>query len=495
MLVANLAAVACFGVMSDAQTGTTASVDLLPTPVTLEEQPGFYTVGSGAEISLDGTFSTHWKIDVQPLEKDLGDEGYQLEVAESGVTIRSGTDAGKYYALVSLKQLAGLSTDGKIPCVKIEDRPKYGWRSFMIDSGRQYQKMKTIKGLLDRMALLKMNVFHWHLTENDGWRVEIKKYPKLTEVGAFVADGPEQQGFYTQDDIREIVAYAAERHIMVVPEIDVPGHSNAALIAYPELTCTGEPPQNSRGFSPYLFCGGRESTVEFLFNVFDEICELFPAPYIHIGGDEAPKKEWNTCPECQAKIKELGLKDSHELQIELTNRLAKHLKTKGRKAICWGDVVTHPGQELEDNIVVHWWNYKRGKDKALREAIQRDMKVIANPNLYTYINFPQKNTWRNYAKNRLFDFQMCYENNPGDIQNPTAEERKALLGMGTCLWTDHGLTEGWLDRRIYPRVFAMAEQMWSTADRLPYEEFRIRTYARQTWLAEQGIGGDWNEEY
>jgi N-acetyl-beta-hexosaminidase len=385
--------------------------------------------------------------------------------------------------------------DGKIPCVKVVDRPKYAWRSFMIDSGRQYQRVETIKGLLDRMALLKMNVFHWHLTENDGWRVEIKRYPKLTEIGAFVADGPEQRGFYTQDEIREIVAYAADRHIMVVPEVDVPGHSNAALIAHPELTCSGKAPKDSRGFSPYLFCGGRETTYEFLFNVLDELCDLFPATYIHIGGDEAPKAEWEKCPACQTKIKELGLKNEHELQIELTNRLAKHLKSKGRQAICWGDVVTLPGQELEDNIVIHWWSYRRNTDKALREGIRRGLKVIASPNEYTYINFPQKHPWRQYKKDRLFDLQTCYEKNPGDIQTPTAAERDALIGMGTCLWADHGLTAEWLDRRIFPRAFALAEQMWSTAERLPFDEFRQRVYAKQAILEKQGIGGDWNEEF
>ncbi|MCF7849519.1 MAG: beta-N-acetylhexosaminidase [Kiritimatiellales bacterium] len=471
---------------------TQANVNILPTPGKIVPATGFYKVGAGAEIGLDGTFSNHWKITFQPLEKELGDEGYQLEVAESGVTVRSNTEAGKYYALVSLKQLEGLATDGKIPCVNIEDQPKYGWRSFMIDSGRQYQKMDTIKGLLDRMALLKMNVFHWHLSENDGWRVEIKRYPNPTEIGAFIANGLEQHGFYTQDDIREIVAYAAERHIMVVPEIDVPGHSVAALTSYPELTCTGTAPHN---YSPYLYCAGRESTYEFLFNVLDELCELFPSPYIHIGGDEAPKKDWKNCDLCQARIKELGLKNEHELQVELTNRLAKHLKSKGRKAICWGDVVTLPGQELEDNVVIHWWNYQRSKDKALREGIRRGMKVIANPNRYTYINFPQKHPWRGYKENRLFDFQTCYEKNPGDIRHPTAGEAKALLGMGTCLWTDHNLTEEWLDRRIFPRAFAMAEQMWSTAQHLPYEEFRARTYARESWLSGMGIGGDWAEEY
>jgi N-acetyl-beta-hexosaminidase len=476
-------------------TTTHAVVNILPTPAKLEAQPGVYDVGSGAEIALDGTFSKHWKIDFQPLEKDLGDEGYQLEVAESGVTVRASTKAGKYYALVSLKQLAGLSVDGQIPCVKIEDQPKYGWRSFMIDSGRQYQQLDTLKGLLDRMALLKMNVFHWHLTENDGWRVEIKKYPKLTEIGSAVMDGPEQQGFYTQEDVREIVAYAAERQIMVVPEVDVPGHSNAAMMAYPELTCAREAPKVNRGFSPYHFCGGRESTFEFLFDVLDELCELFPAEYIHIGGDEAPKKEWKACPECQAKIRKLGLKDEHELQIELTNRLAKYLKGKGRKAICWGDVVTHPGQELEDNVVIHWWNYRQKKDKALQEGVRRGMPVIASPNRYTYINYPQKHKWGSYKKPGWFDLKTCYENNAAGLSNPTEAESKALIGAGVCLWSNHGLTEEWIDRRIFPRTFALAEFMWSPAARLPYEEFRARTYARQAWLAEQCVGGDWNEDY
>jgi N-acetyl-beta-hexosaminidase len=460
-----------------------AEINILPTPGTVVRQPGSCPVSAAGAP------------DFQPLEKDLGTEGYELEVSEQGIVIRSNTAAGKFYARQSLQQLLDHAVDGKIPCVKIVDQPKYAWRSFMIDSGRQYQKMETIKGLLDRMALLKMNVFHWHLTENDGWRVEIKRYPRLTEVGAFVADGPEQHGFYTQEEIRQIVAYAADRHIMVVPEVDVPGHSNAALIAHPELTCSGESPKGSRGFSPYLFCGGRESTYVFLSNVLDELCDLFPAPYIHIGGDEAPKKEWKNCPECQAKIKALGLKDEHELQIELTNRLAKHLETKGRQAICWGDVVTLPGQELENNVVVHWWNYRRGKDKALREGIKRGMKVIANPNQYTYINFPQKHPWRKYKQDRLFDFQTCYEKNPGDLQIPTAAERAALLGMGTCLWTDHGLTEEWLDRRIFPRAFALAEQMWSTGERFPFDEFKRRVYAKRPLLEQQGIGGDWAEEF
>ncbi|WP_168442569.1 beta-N-acetylhexosaminidase [Pontiella desulfatans] len=456
----------------------------MPTPSRIES-------GSGG-LAVEGAHDIVYEEATEP----LGREGYELEVKMQGITIRAENDAGKYYARVTLRQLVDQSENGTIPCVKIIDKPKYAWRSFMIDSGRQYQKVETIKGLLDRMAMLKMNVFHWHLTENDGWRIEIKKYPKLGEVGGFVADGPEQQGFYTQEEIREIVAYAAERQITIVPEIDVPGHSEAALKAYPELTCSGESPKPvKKGFSPYLYCGGRETTVDFLCDVLDEVCALFPSEYIHIGGDEAPKSEWKKCTHCQARIRELGLKDEHELQIELTNRLARHLASKGRKAICWGDVVTLPGQELEKNIVVHWWNYRKGKDKALKEGIRRGLPVIANSNYYTYLNFPQKHKWRQYNKSRTFDFRTCYEKNPSDIQNPTDKQREVLLGMGCCLWTDHGLTEEWLDRRLYPRIFAMAEQMWSTAERLPYAEFKAGVYAKRPLLEAMGVHGDWDEEY
>lgn len=461
-----------------------AEINILPTPQELSVLEGTCPLDRASNIR------------VEPSDQELGTEGYQLHISPSGITIRSNSAAGEFYARNTLQQLIDHAGASGIPCVQITDRPKYAWRSFMIDSGRQYQSVATIKGFLDRMALLKMNVFHWHLTENDGWRIEIKKYPKLTSVGGFVADGPEQQGFYTQDEVREIVRYAAERHITVVPEIDVPGHSEAALHAYPELTCSGEAPKPvKRGFSPYLFCGGKPEVTDFLKDVLDEVCELFPSEYIHIGGDEAPKSEWKRCQDCQSRIQDDGLKDEHALQIELTNRLARHLASKGRKAICWGDVVTLPGPELEDNVVVHWWNWRKGKDKALREGIKRGMPVIANSNYYTYLNFPQKHKWRQYNKNRTFDFETCYTRNPSDIQQPTEAERKALLGMGCCLWTDHGLTEEWLDRRLYPRIFAMAEQMWSQGERLPYPEFRAKVYAKRPLLEAQGIGGDWDEAY
>lgn len=498
---------------------TLGGASILPTPARMEPKEGSFELNSQSVINATTEFESEAKFLQDGIlqqrglrlsiegrhqkenslilcradsENSLGSEGYLLEIFKRGVRISANGPRGVFYGVQSLLQLISAGRGPVLlECVKIGDSPRYGWRSLMLDSGRQYQSISTIKGFIDRMALLKLNVFHWHLTENDGWRIAIKKYPKLTEVGAFLADGAEQEGFYTQEEIREIVAYAADRHITVVPEIDMPGHSEAALMAYPELTCSGKAPSRAgKGFSPYLYCGGRDSTLKFLCDVLDEVCELFPSEYIHIGGDEAPKSEWKKCSDCQARITARGLKNEHELQIYLSNRLAKHLATKGRKAICWGDVVTSPGQELESNIVIDWWNYRRNKDKALREGIKRGLPVIANCNYYTYLNFPQKDPWKGYNKKRIFDLQTCYEQNPCDLQNPTAEEAAALIGMGASLWTDYGLREKMLDKRLFPRLYALAEQMWHRGKRLPYEEFKMEIESQLPLLRKKGFGMD-----
>jgi hexosaminidase len=469
--------------MHTSKVSAIAQINILPTPEKIEILSGTHKYDPSEAITF--------------LQTDLGQEGYELEVTRDGIVIRASGKAGEFYAMQSLRQLVYHAEGDELPCVKLSDHPKYAWRSFMIDSARQYQQVETIKGLLDRMALLKMNVFHWHLTDDPGWRIEIKAYPKLTEVGAFVSNGKEQHGFYTQEEIKEIVRYAAERNITIVPEIDVPGHSEAALKAYPELTCTGQLSEDKgNGHSPILYCGGREDVTEFLCNVLDEVCDLFPSEHIHLGGDEAPKAEWEKCTNCTNRIQSLGLKNTHELQIDLTNRLARHLAAKGRKVICWGDVVHCPGQGLEDNIIIHWWSWRRHKDQALHEAIRRDMQVIANPNKYTYLNYPQKHDFGWFkAPERTFDLQTCYEKNPGDSVNLPKELHAPIMGMGTCLWADCGLTEDLLDYRLFPRLFALAEQMWSTARRLPFDEFKTRVYSKRDFLARQGIQGDWDEKH
>lgn len=418
---------------------------------------------------------------------ELGKEGYMLKVTDKQIKILAKTETGIFYGIQSLLQLLpdevqageGFKLSGiKINGLEIIDKPKYAWRSFMLDSGRQYQTPDFIKRYLNYMAMLKMNVFHWHLSEGQGWRIEIKKYPKLTEIGSQVAKGKEQQGFYTQEEIKSIIAFAEKLHITVVPEIDIPGHSEAALTAYPEMTCFRKAPETVMAFSPNLFCGGRDETYNFIQNILDEICELFPSEHIHLGGDEAPKANWNKCPDCQNRIKNEKLTDSHELQLYFSSRLAKYLKTKGRKVIFWGDVVYHEGLELPDNVVVHWWNWRRHKDLALKNAIKRGHQVICNTNNYTYLNFPLI-PWSKYSSNRTFDLKKCYKQNPSDIENPN----ELILGMGCSLWTDWYVKESMIDQRVFPRIFVMAEQMWNNGNKVSFDSFYKKVKAKYPLLS------------
>lgn len=428
---------------------------------------------------------------VNPDLRNLGKEGYVLLVTEDKIKISSNSETGIFYGIQSLLQLLPIEVQaGKkheltgelIQGIEVIDQPKYTWRSFMLDSGRQYQTPKFIKRYLDYMAMLKMNVFHWHLTEGQGWRIEIKKYPKLTELGSQVASGKEQQGYYSQEEIRDIVSYAQQLHITVVPEIDVPGHSEAALSAYPEMSCFREAPESVMGFSSNLFCGGREKTYKFLQDILDEVCELFPSEYIHLGGDEAPKKNWDKCPDCQNRINKEKLQNSHDLQLYFSSRLANYLKTKGKKAIFWGDVVYHEGDTLPDNVVVHWWNWRGHTDIALKNAIKRGHEVICNPNYYTYLNFPVT-PWTKYNIDRTFDLRTTYEQNPSDLIKP----HQLVLGLGCCLWTDWYVQEYMIDRRVFPRIFSLSEQMWSKSERLPFEEFYEKVKKKYSLLKLLGI--------
>lgn len=315
------------------------------------------------------------------------------------MTVSASNERGFIYAIQTLRQWVTGST-GKLTfiCADITDSPRMQWRYFLLDSGHQYQKISTIKKYIGMASLLKMNYFHWHLTEGLGWRIEIKKYPHLAQVGGSVGKGEEQCGFYTQEEIREIVQYASQRNITIVPEIDMLRHAEAALSAHPELGCFGQPvkvPQ--QGFTQNIFCAGKEEVLTFLKNVLDEVCSLFPSPYIHFGGDEAPKGNWNKCEDCQKKIATLNLKDSNDLQLWFSAQMAKHLKQKGRKAIFWGDVIYQDGYPLPDNTVIQWWNYRGHKDLALRNALKHHYPVICSSNYYTYLNFPLT-PWRGIHK-------------------------------------------------------------------------------------------------
>lgn len=400
-------------------------------------------------------------------DKRIPKDGYAIRITGRRITIRCSSAGGALYARQTLDML---KADGAPRCV-IKDYPRCAWRGLMLDSGRQYQRIGTVKEMLDLMFELKMNVFHWHLTEGLGWRLEIRQYPELTSKGACVGDGLEQQGYYTQDEVREIVKYAAERNITVVPEIDIPGHAEAALFSYPEYGCFGEPASiPETGFTDCIFCAGKDATLDFLKNVLDEVCDLFPSDYIHLGGDEAPKGNWDRCPDCQSRIEELGLKDSHELQLWLSEQMALYLKSKGRKAIFWEDVIGAAEYPLPDNVVIQWWNYRRNRDANYRKAIEKGHQVICSPNYYTYLNFPET-PWRGYGKDRTFSLEDAYMRNPADTA--LSENNPLTLGMECALWTDYGLTEDMLEDRLFPRIYSLAELMWR-GRALPFEEISDR---------------------
>ena len=330
----------------------------------------------------------------------LPPEGYRLEVTPGGVTVASADDAGAFYARKTLKQLA--AGDGgragarpsrgasgmprpTIPCCVIKDAPAFRWRGFMLDEGRHFFGKETVKGLLDQMADHKLNVFHWHLTEDQGWRIDVPRFPELVKYGSVRPESPmhgcrgtkgdfrgngQPYGpyFYTPDDIREILAYAKERFIMVVPEIEVPGHIRALLAAHPEFACKeGLPrvPCMFNGVQDEVLCAGNDDAIRFMEQVYDEVCALFPGAYIHIGGDECPKKRWKECPKCQARIKALGLKDEDELQAWVTRHFTDYLAKKGRRTIGWDEVYAgNPGKET----IIQAWHIQHGNKYGLLAA-------------------------------------------------------------------------------------------------------------------------------
>lgn len=263
------------------------------------------------------------------------------------------------------------------------------------------------------------------------------------------------------------------------------GHAEAALSAYPELGCFGLPveiPQS--GFTQNIFCAGKDGTLRFLKNVLDEVCALFPSPYIHLGGDEAPKGNWDQCPDCRKRITTEGLKDSHDLQLWFSAQMANYLKSKGRKAIFWGDVVYHDGYPLPDNTVIQWWNYRGHKDLALRNAVKHHYPVICSSNYYTYLNFPVT-PWKGYTEARTFDLKDVYLNNPSD--KAISEKNPLILGMSCALWTDDGVTERMIDRRLFPRILALSEQMWHEGEALDFDRFYRNILHRKAWFEEAGF--------
>ena len=410
----------------------------------------------------------------------LGREGYRLIISAESITVEALEPAGVFYGIQSLRQLLPVEVETRQPvsgvewkldCQVITDWPRFSWRGFMLDEGRHFQGRDTVLRTLDLMALQKLNVFHWHLTEDQGWRIEIKKYPRLTGMGSRRAgtryafgggehNGVTHGGFYTQADIREIVAYAAERYITIVPEVEMPGHALAALAAYPEFSCTGGPFEVATHFGifPDIFCAGKEATFTFLEDVLDEVLDLFSSSTIHIGGDEAPKKRWKTCPDCQKRILEEHLEDEKALQVYFTNRIAAYLDSKGRRAMGWNEILQ---EGLVKNAVVQFW--ARGREQ-LVEAIRRDHRPVV---MSTYLEAYLDHAYSLMPLSRAYR----YEPVPKEL---VEEEAGSILGLEFPLWTEWVPDRARLDYQTYPRLIAMAETAWTPKERKNLENFRAR---------------------
>lgn len=496
----------CLTFAVQAQKQATLQVNVVPAPASVEEKPGslvlqgtsarYFANSETAErmaklyaAYLDANFGFKLeKGDMQNAKVIFSDddhlpkEGYQLTITQRKAVVQ-GHEAGLFYGLQTLQQVSRSKTKAGLvlPMVTIKDQPRFGYRGVMLDVGRYYLPVPYIKQYIDVIASLKLNRFHWHLTEDQGWRIEIKKYPRLTSVGSQRKetskghlsenkfDGKPHGGFYMQDEVKDIVAYAAERFVTVVPEIEMPGHATAALASYPQLGCTGGPYEVSTkwGVHKEVFCAGNDETFTFLEDVLTEVLPLFPSQYIHIGGDECPKDRWKQCPKCQARIKALGLKDEHELQSYFISRMEKFLNGKGRKIIGWDEILE--GGLAPDATVMSWRGEAGGK-----EAARQRHDVIMTPNTYLYLDYYQGTPSAEplaIGGYLPLDKVYSYEPLPKDL---TPEEQKHIIGVQGNVWTEYIPSGPVSDYFTFPRALALAEITWSPKEKKDYDDFRKR---------------------
>ncbi|MCW3168405.1 family 20 glycosylhydrolase [Chryseobacterium sp. 09-1422] len=408
-------------------------------------------------------------------------EAYSIDISSNQIHIQSYTDQGYFLAIQTLIQLFETQKNGKIPALQIEDSPKFAWRGMHLDVCRHFFTVEEVKQYIDYLAMYKLNTFHWHLTDDQGWRIEIKKYPKLTQIGskrkesmigAYVDDTydgkPYGPYFYTQEQIKDVVQYAQERHITVVPEIEMPGHALAALSAYPELACTKGPFEAATKWGVFddVFCP-KDETFTFLENVLDEVIQLFPSQYIHIGGDECPKTRWKECAHCQALIKKNNLKDEHGLQSYFIQRIEKYVNSKGRKIIGWDEILE--GGLAPNAAVMSWTGIKGGI-----EAAKTNHFAVMTPGAYCYFDHYQGDPQTEpNAFGGFTPLDKVYSYNPIPAEL-NAEQSKYILGIQANLWTEYILDFKHVQYMIFPRLFALSQVGWGTSKPENYKEFENR---------------------
>lgn len=392
----------------------------------------------------------------------LPGEAYQLRILEESVQIRAKDEQGYRWALTTFYQLLA-EGDGNINCCVIRDKPRWQYRGIMLDVCRHFYNTEEVKKIIEQLSLLKMNVFHWHLSDDQGFRIESRNFPRLNEIGSYRQLSPQDPmveegkaksldsygGFYTQDEIRDVVSFAAERGVEVIPEIDLPGHSSAILAAYPEYTCTGKPlkVKNTFGVHDQIFCAGKEETYSFLEALLDEVMGLFPSSYFHIGGDEAPKEAWHDCPFCNRKMKAHGLENYEQLQAYFTGRLIAHLKERGKTPIVWNESAA--SGKLDPAAVVQYWSEMAPGESYMIPELKKGRSMILSDGDRLYISsgyaeMPMKST-------------LLYEPNVKGIPVPDANVR----GIEAPVWTEWICTGEELEQMMYPRLLAVAELGWT----------------------------------
>lgn len=407
---------------------------------------------------------------------------YVLRSGKNQVYIAGDNEAGTFYGVQTLLQLLPVQKSAalKIPYIDIKDHPRFQYRGLMLDVSRHFFPISFVKKYIDYLAMHKMNYFHWHLTDDQGWRIEIKKYPKLTEVGGYrngtiigryPGTGNDHQrygGFYTQEEAKEIVAYAAKRYITVIPEIEMPGHASAALTAYPHLGCTGGPyeVQQTWGVFNDVFCAGNDTVFNFMQDVLEEVIPLFPAKYVHVGADECPKDSWKKCPKCQKRIKDLKLKDEHELQSYFIQRMEKYINSKGKTLVGWDEILEGG---LAPNAVVMSWRGEAGGIEAAKQKHQ----VIMTPTTYVYFDYSQTKSEDSVTIGGFIPLQKVYGYEPIP-KELTAEEGKYILGAQANLWTEYIHYPSKVEYMIFPRATALSEVLWSPKEKRNWNSFEKR---------------------
>jgi len=507
------------------------NVDVIPQPLDVEKGTGQFIITSKTKIIADAANGANAiylqkmleqafekKLSLTPrdekgivlmlnenLTDELGSEAYLLEVGQKNIRITGSDQAGVFYGIQTLRQLLPIDLKTgydklSLSFVKIKDKPRFSWRAFMLDEARYFKGMKQVKKILDQMALLKMNLFHWHLTDDQGWRIEIKKYPKLTSIGSTRKDtqtggwnskersGKPHSGFYTQEQIKEIIAYASERHINIVPEIEMPGHASAAIAAYPWLGTIGELKETPVVFGklPDSFNVADPKVYAFIEDVLSEVMTLFPGKTIHIGGDEVKFDAWKESKEVQAFMKKEGLKSPADLQIFFTNRVSNFIDKKEHRMMGWNEILggnVHEWQKAEDvevkeklatSAIIHFW---KGNLDLVEEAVTNGYDIVNSYHMYSYLDYSYK----------YISLEKAYAFDPIPEELDKKYHAK-VLGSGCQMWSEWIPEVSDMDRMIFPRLAAYAEVGWTASDRKNFLVFRTNMEELlERWKLE-GIG-------